>query len=266
FEDATLTWPTVYAAYATFSHISVEPVGSECVSETLSLTLPSPTSYTSLIVVESDIPNPAFVAPTVVSYLNTLPTVLAQLGRPIGEGACDPIVGSTATPDTSTLAPTTYVESRSALETTVTRRIPQAINAPPRPTEVISDAPPTTSAAQPSSSSPPPPPPSSSNPPLPLPSSSEIPAPSSQTPVPTSIASPSSSLADSASEVPEASSAPPSIIPSRSLPGSTTTSNGTASASRPSSSFSVFTGAAALPTGHIAGFLIGAAGLGLGLF
>lgn len=78
FFGVPLTWPTAYAAYATFSHISFQPIGSACVSESSTLTLTSPTNYEPLIIIENEIPNPDFVAPTVVPYLNSLPTVLVN--------------------------------------------------------------------------------------------------------------------------------------------------------------------------------------------
>jgi hypothetical protein len=309
FRGVTLTWPTVYAAYATFNRLSVSAVENVCRTATLSLALPTPTVWRPLVVVESDIPNPALVAPTVVSYLNTLPTVLSQLGGPIGSNACDPIVGPVGDdPSTKTLGVTTSVESVAAVGSTSVRYVAQADRATPAP--ITSDSPPSASPQPPASSAAPSPPPSSaaspsppappSNTPIPSPSATLQPsgqasvpssAPSPPPPPPSSSAPRESSRADSASQVPsppapsslpepssDAPSSPPPVVPSsasppppvtvgRSTTTSKTLSDGTASAPRPSSSYSSpYTGAAAIPTGNIAGWLVGAAGLGLGLF
>lgn len=124
FHGVTLTYPTVYAAYETFSHVKVEPIFTSCVSQTTTLDLPQPTNYAALVMPENDITDHAVVPPRIVSYLNAQPTVVQQLGRSIGAGACDPIVGSTTTGDTSTLGSTTYVETRSAADQTITQHIP----------------------------------------------------------------------------------------------------------------------------------------------
>jgi hypothetical protein len=123
YKGVTLTYPTVYAAYQTFHHIKVTSTTKVCVRSSATLILPSPTNYASLILPESAIPNPAFVPPVVVYYLNAQPTIIEQLGRSIGPGACDPIVGSPVTGDTSSLQPTTYVETHSSVGFTQTRHL-----------------------------------------------------------------------------------------------------------------------------------------------
>lgn len=265
FSGVPLTWPTVYAAYATFSHISVEPIGTDCVSETLTLALPSPTNYEPLILPESEIPNTQFVAPVVVDYLNSLPTVLAQLGQPIGAGACDPIIGSTADPRTSTLGSTTIKLSVAALGSTDISRIPQAVVAPtstaaPPPAPVLS--------AEPVLETPLPPPPPA--PPSAVPEPSESPPPPVQL-TPSVLSSATSPLSSSAIQLPAVSETSAGleistslILPSRSATGPTIP-DGTTSAVVPSSSTSEYTGAAAYPTAKGIGFLFGAAGVGLGL-
>jgi hypothetical protein len=311
FSGVILTYPTIYAAYATFSRVSVSLVGTVCTTSTLSLALPTPTVWRPLIVVESTIRDASKVEPTVVSYLNSLPEVTSQLGGPIGS-ACDPIAGSGNTKSTSSLGTTLSVFPVPDVGVTKTITEPdkaQLLTVAP----ISADPSPVASAPQPPPSSPaplPPPPPSSAapSPPadssnIPLPISSATPQPGSQAPEPSSVplpsassppspsgASPESSRADSASQVqssppppsssprqssPEAPS-PPSGVPSSASPPppvsvgrSTTTprtiSGGTTSAPQSSSSVVPFTGAGALPTGNIAGWLVGAAGLGLGL-
>jgi hypothetical protein len=308
FSGVPLTWPTVYAAYATFNRVSVSPVGNTCRTSILSLALPTPTSWQPLIIEETNIPNPALVAPRVTSYLNTLPTVIAQLGGPIGGNACDPIVGPPSAEGTDSLGMRTVV-STAAIAGTSTRYVAAqaAVSQPPLSEPPPSQAPPTSATPSPSPPPPPPPPsqssaapssppPSPSNTPIPSPSSatpvpspstppqlsSEVPASSSIVPLPSSPPSVSSvysesSRADSASQVsPPApispsygqssvASPPPPVTPSRSTTSSQTSVDGTSSAPRSSFSGTLYTGAAVLPTGKIAGWLVGAAGLGLGL-
>jgi hypothetical protein len=324
FSGVPLTYPTVYAAYATFSRVSISPVGTSCQTLILSLALPTPTVWRPLIVVESTISDPSKVEPTVVSYLNSLPTVTSQLGGPIGGNACDPIVGPVEEDtSSSTLGTNTVLVSVPAVSETstvyaeaqlgVVNPGPITSESPPAPSPqppVSNPAPPPPSSAVPSPPSPPPssaapsPPPPSSNTPLPM--SSSTPQPSSQAPEPSSVPPPSesppptpspssvlseSSRADSASPVqsspppplsslPEQSSpsspSPPLSVPSSASPPlpisvgrSTTTprtlSDGSTSPPQSSSSVVPFTGGGALPTGNIAGWLVGAAGLGLGL-
>ncbi|PVH93308.1 hypothetical protein DM02DRAFT_662102 [Periconia macrospinosa] len=123
YEGVVLTYPTVYAAYRTFSAFSVRAIASECVTSTSILNLPQPTEVSKLVLDESSISNPAVVPPAVVSYLNAQPTVLEQLGRPIGAGACDPIVGSVNPGGASTGRPTTYIATQAAQASTTTRFI-----------------------------------------------------------------------------------------------------------------------------------------------
>jgi len=303
FSGVPLTYPTVYAAYATFNRLSVSPVDNVCQTSVISLALPTPTDWPPLIVVESLIPTPTLVAPRVVSYLNTLPTVLAQLGGPIGANACDPIAGPLVTSATNTLGSIVSVTSVPAVSETATITVKAQLDT--LPSESAAPLPPSAAPLPPASSAAPPP----SETPLPQPSSA-APQPSSEIslqsstivpssvlsppPPPPSSASPESSRADSASQVPSApasslappessaapvpppsevpssgvpSSAapPPPVTPSRSTTSSRTTLDGTASGPAASSSFSYFTGAAALPTGNVVGWLVGAAGVGLGL-
>ncbi|KAF1921483.1 hypothetical protein BDU57DRAFT_535136 [Ampelomyces quisqualis] len=305
FLGVPLTWPTTYAAYATFNRFSVTPLPSACQTSNLSLALPSPTIWKPLVVVESEIPNPTLVAPTIIEYLNTLETVRAQLGGPIDGVACDPVVGPPGEDSTKSLGMQTSVATAPLVGATATRFVaraepvletssPVANSTPPLPPQ-----PPQTSAA-PSLPPPPPsntplppsqppqtnavpslPPPPLSNTPLPPPPSA-TPQPSSPAPIPSRTLSPATSVppasilpsgssrADSVSQVPSPSrpvlssvSLPPPILPSRSTTSSRISPNGSALLS--SSSLPVFTGAAVLPTGEIIGWLVGAAGLGLGL-
>jgi hypothetical protein len=291
YSGVALTWPTVYAAYATFSHFIVSPVGGGCTTSTLSLTLPSPTNFAPLILPTSLIPNPDIVASQVVDYLNTQPTIIAQLGRSIGAGACDPLLTTPRPTSTKSLGVQTSVASVAQVGATTTRIVPAAVvqpsqapqpdppaPSPPAPSSntpvpTSSPAPQPSSAAPAASSTPLPPQPSSSasaasSTPLPPQPSSSAPAAFSTPlpPPPPSSAPPASSLTDSASQVPPPPSPspppPPSPIITR---GTTTSANGTVSPPRLSSSPPVFTGAAALQTGKIVGWLVGAAGLGMGL-
>jgi len=123
YEGVVLTYPTVYAAYRTFSAFSVRAIATECVTSTSILKLPQPTEVSKLVLDESSISNPEVVPPAVVSYLNAQPTVLEQLGRPIGAGACDPIVGSINPGGASTGRPTTYISTQAAQASTTTRFI-----------------------------------------------------------------------------------------------------------------------------------------------
>lgn len=304
FSGVPLTYPTVYAAYATFNRVSVSPVDNVCQTSVLSLALPTPTDWPPLIIVESLIPTPTLVAPRVVSYLNTLPTVIAQLGGPIGANACDPIAGPLVTSATNTLGSIVSVTSVPAVSETATITVKAQLDT--LPSESAAPLPPSATPLPPASSAAPPPP---SETPLPPPSSA-TPQPSSEVSlqssaiVPSSVpsppppspssASPESSRADSASQVPSAPASsvappessvapvpppsevpssgvpssvapPPPVTPSRSTTSSRTTLDGTASGPAASSSFSYFTGAAALPTGNVVGWLVGAAGVGLGL-
>jgi hypothetical protein len=307
FSGVPLTYPTVYAAYATFNRVSISAVDNVCQTSVLSLALPTPTDWPPLIIVESLIPTPTLVAPRVVSYLNTLPTVTAQLGGPIGANACDPIVGPPTEEETTSLGMTTFVSSVAAVGRTATSFVAQLDSLPSEPAAPLPPSatlqPPASSAAP---SRPPPPPPSET--PLP-PSPSATPQPSSEVSQSSAIAAPSvssppppspssaapeSSRADSASQVPSAPASPlappessaapvpppyevsssvvpssaappPPVTPSRSTTSSRTSLDGTASGPAASSSFSFFTGAAALPTGNVVGWLVGAAGVGLGL-
>jgi len=238
YSGVPLTYPTLYAAYETFSRISVEPVGTVCISSTLTLALPSPTAYEPLIVFYSDIPNTDFVAPTVVSYLNSLETVTQQLGQTIGAGACDPLSQAPLNNPVSSRGTTTMLLTRSTIGT-VTKTVAEGV---PLPTSVaqLSDMLPPSSAPQPSSS----------------------PRPTNATAfIPNSVPLPESSsmgiyLSSTASIV-------SSVAPTRST---TNAVNGTRTATLSISSPLDFTGGAAAPTGHIAGLLLGAAGFGLGLF
>ena len=338
FSGVVLTWPTVYAAYATFSRISVEAIGSQCTSKTVSLNLPSPTDYTSLIIPENEIPNPSYVAPTVVEYLNSLPTVLAQLGGPIRK-ACDPIVGSLGEDNTESLgditaaytvfepdatrtnsAPTaeavvTPIVSESTTATTeptsatiTSASSPQQISSrntlsssyssfpsssavresPSRLTQPVSSqisaqststvssqsiAPPLNSTAE-SSLGP------TSSIIVPVPSSPSVASsPSTGAPVsfaPISVSSSAQGISSEETEDLRSSTAEPGTSSNTASPPppppytqsstrTTTSPDDTISSIRPSSSPSRFTGGAPLPT-VIAGWLMGAAGVGLGLF
>lgn len=261
FSNVALTWPTVYAAYVTFSHFSVTPLAAACATSTYSLTLSSPTNFSPLIVPTSLIPDPNIVATQVVDYLNTQPTVIAQLGRPIGAGACDPLLSTAQSSSTKSLGTQSIVTTVAQVGATGTRTLAEAANLPSQ--APVPDPPSVTPSPPPPA---PTPPASSSNAPVPTPSAA--PQPSSSAPVASSAPPsppPESSRADSASQVPPPPSPspppPPSPITSR---GTTTSRNGTVSAPLPSS-ISEFTGAAALPTGQLVGWLVGAAGLGLGL-
>ncbi|KAI8931997.1 hypothetical protein NX059_010893 [Plenodomus lindquistii] len=252
YSGVPLTYPTTYVAYETFSHISIEPIGTVCVSSTLTLALPSPTNYEPLIVDLSDVPNTATVAPTVVAYLNNLPTVIQQLGETIGAGACDPNATPTANTGSSTRGRTTILQTRGAVGT-----ITSTVKADTLPTSAvaISQVLPISSAAEPSSAPPPAPLP-------PAPSSSSVPPPTPSSSPPQSPVVPESSL-----EIPSSSSSVTPIISSLTSSRSTTNAaNGESSAALSSTSTFDFTGGAAIPTGQIAGLLLGAAGLGLGLF
>jgi hypothetical protein len=306
FSGVPLTYPTVYAAYATFNRVSISAVDNVCQTSVLSLALPTPTDWPPLIIVESLIPTPTLVAPRVVSYLNTVPTVTAQLGGPIGANACDPIVGPPTEEETTSLGMTTFVSSVAAVGRTATSFVAQLDSLPSEPAAPL---PPSATLQPPASSAAPsrPPPPPSETPLPPSPSatpqpssevsqSSAIAAPSVSSPPPPSpsSAAPESSRADSASQVPSAPASPlappessaapvpppyevsssvvpssaappPPVTPSRSTTSSRTSLDGTASGPAASSSFSFFTGAAALPTGNVVGWLVGAAGVGLGL-
>jgi hypothetical protein len=295
FSGVPLTYPTTYAAYATFLRVSVTPLPSTCQTSTLTLALPSPTSWKPLIVVESEIPNKTLVAPTVIDYLNTLETVRAQLGGPINGVACDPIVGDPGEESTTSLGMQTSVSSVPQVGATVTRLVARAEPVLETSTPVVTSTPlPPTSQPPQTSAAPSLPPSQPSNTPLP-PASSAIPQPSSQAPspsvVPSSLSPPppsaappsappssapplESSPADSVSQVPSlppvistnipsSVSFTPPILPSRSTTSSGILPNGSAPLS--SSTPPVFTGAAVLPTGEIIGWLVGAAGVGLGL-
>lgn len=224
YSGVPLTYPTVYAAYETFSHISVKPVGTACVSSTLTLALPSPTVYEPLIVVYSDIPDTDFVAPTVVSYLNSLETVTQQLGQTIGPGACDPLSPAQIDDSDPSRGTTTVLVSRSSVGT-VTQTIYQGVQEPTL-VERLSDMLPSSSAPQPSSSRPPTSctTPIPSNTPPPVFSASVVSVSSKQVPV-SSITPPSTlSSAAAFSSIQARSSVSITVLPSSSSQGSSSAS------------------------------------------
>ncbi|KAH9871217.1 hypothetical protein IAQ61_005396 [Plenodomus lingam] len=233
YSGITLTYPTTYAVYETFSHISVEPVGTVCLGSTLTLALPSPTNYEPLIVVYDQIPNPDFVAPTVVEYLNGLATVTEQLGSTIGTGACDP--NAKATDKTSTSSRVTTMFKTRGTVGTLTKFVAQADELPTS-TGAVSVVVPFSSAAQ-------------------RISSTLLPPPS--TAVMSRI---------STSPGPSSSSSAPLLSSLASTRSTTSAINRTSSALFSSTNSFNFTAGAVVPTGHIVGMLLGVAGLGLGLF
>ncbi|KAF2259383.1 hypothetical protein CC78DRAFT_71073 [Lojkania enalia] len=244
YQSVTLTYPTVYAAYEEFSYISIEPIATTCVTQTLSLTLPAPTDYAPLIIPTIAIPNPESAPPQLVDYLNSVPTVTEQLEGPIGTSACDPIVGSTRSPDTTTLPDVILVTSVPQLEGTTTITHAEA-------------------DTEPTSEAPPPPPPSST------------PTPTPSTPPPLSLSStleestvePSSDTPSTSSFAPPESSSATSETPPFPSPGLTsTTPTGTSAIPPTFSSPLPFSGVAAhgkANLGRIERILIGAAGIGL---
>lgn len=152
FSGVQLTWPTTYIAYTGFSHIFQVTAVSACLSTTASLNLPVPTEYASLIYDAKDTPGPSLPPAALISYLNAQPTVIAQMGGPIGQ-SCDPLVGGVDAPATSTAAIQVTYSS-----THILAEVPG--------TTVISTAIPETQPA--ATTTPPPPPPSPTTTPTPL--------------------------------------------------------------------------------------------------
>ena len=98
------TYPTTYVAYIDFSHIFAVPVSTGCLTATEKLVLPSPTDFAPLIFPSASVSESEKPPSTLISYLNSLPTVLVQLsGTPIGS-SCDPIVGGTTTAQVASTA------------------------------------------------------------------------------------------------------------------------------------------------------------------
>ncbi|OCK87545.1 uncharacterized protein K441DRAFT_355357 [Cenococcum geophilum 1.58] len=257
FNSVVLTYPTTYVAYIDFSHIFVVPVSTGCLTATEKLVLPSPTDFAPLIFPSASVSESGKPPSTLISYLNSLPTVLVQLsGTPIGS-SCDPIVGGTTTAQVaSTAVGVVSVTSVPAIDAVTSTHYSLAQEdtgnlAPPLGTSTPAPPPPSSTAALPQSFAPP------SSSPAPAPSSSSAPAPSS--------------TLGSSSEPNQPSSNP---LQSTSNAGSGIFTLTTIKTSVPppvpaSSTVSRFTGAAAHPRADmrrlgLEGWLVGAAGLGLG--
>lgn len=305
------TYPTTYVAYIDFSHIFVVPVSTGCLTATEKLVLPSPTDFAPLIFPSASVSESGKPPSTLISYLNSLPTVLVQLsGTPIGS-SCDPIVGGTTTAQVaSTAVGVVSVTSVPAIDAVTSTHYSLAQEdtgnlAPPLGTSTPAPPPPSSTAALPQSFAPP------SSSPAPAPSSSSAPAPSSTlgTSLPASAPfnSPSASQPNSAIQPSQPSSglvlAGSSLAASPSLGTSLIVISTSGSSSEPnqpssnplqstsnagsgiftlttiktsvpppvpaSSTVSRFTGAAAHPRADmrrlgLEGWLVGAAGLGLG--
>jgi len=297
------TYPTTYVAYIDFSHIFAVPVSTGCLTATEKLVLPSPTDFAPLIFPSASVSESGKPPSTLISYLNSLPTVLVQLSStPIGS-SCDPIVGGTTTAQVASAAVgVVSVTSVPAIDAVTATHYSLAQEdtgnpAPPLGTSTPAPPPPSSTAALPQSFTPP----SSSPAPAPsstlgmsLPASAPFNSPSASQPnsaIQPSLPSSSlvlagSSLAASPSlgtsliviSTPGSSSEPnqPSLNPlqSTSNAGSGISTLTTTKTSVPppvpaSSTVSRFTGAAAHPRADmrhlgLEGWLVGAAGLGLG--
>jgi hypothetical protein len=113
--DVILTSPTTYLAYTNFSHAYLEPRPTlygcgELVYEPLDLG-PSSTDFVDLIWPTTAIPtSPTTAAPELISFLDTIPTVVAQLDGVPAISCDDPTlesVQSSESKDTVTITSTT---------------------------------------------------------------------------------------------------------------------------------------------------------------
>jgi hypothetical protein len=123
FNGLVLTWPTTYVAYTSFEHISVSTnvFAQTCASISSPVTLGNPTPWASLVFPTADIP-PGLILPTaLVDYLDSNPTVVAELGGTIASD-CDPQDGATpaaAAAPTATVTLATGVSGVTRSTTTV---------------------------------------------------------------------------------------------------------------------------------------------------
>jgi len=164
------TYPTTYVAYIDFSHIFAVPVSTGCLTATEKLVLPSPTDFASLIFPSASVSESGKPPSTLISYLNSLPTVLVQLsGTPIGS-SCDPIVGGTTPQVVSTAVGVVSLTSVPAIDAAIsTHYFPVQEDtgkpAPPLGASTPAPPPPSSTAALPQSFAP------ASSSPAPAPSS-----------------------------------------------------------------------------------------------
>ncbi|KAK3064990.1 hypothetical protein LTS18_014483 [Coniosporium uncinatum] len=104
FPGVILTHPTTYLAYTRFSHQFIIPqsVTTVCAYSTETLSLPTPTEWSSLIYPESETPGPLLPPTSLIDYLERQSTVREQLGVSQIASSCDPSNGAIATAETPT--------------------------------------------------------------------------------------------------------------------------------------------------------------------
>ncbi|OCK78366.1 hypothetical protein K432DRAFT_406534, partial [Lepidopterella palustris CBS 459.81] len=284
FSGVTLTYPTTYVAYFDFNHLTAVPVASGCLTATEELVLPSPTDFAPLVFPSASVTQSGLPPSALITYLNSLPTVTSQLGGLIGQ-SCDPIVGTTKTLTTATAQNIIQLTTVTAVVDTTSTHVTQAQeDLPTPPVSSAASAPAPTSVAPapaPSSNTPAPPPASSaiapvqtsilgtsapSTPPLASSSPSAQSASSATLPTPQTSLTSFSNLASSV-VIPASTQQSPGS--SGSLQTTTKTTVPPPSVVSTSTTFSSFTGAAVrargeMKFGGLEGWLIGAAGVGLG--